>query len=255
MGRRIIKDLLTEALVGFYVLAVVIFCWPDPMTLALLLGGGLAAMLWIWEDKADVATMAAAAVIGPTAEYVSVRNGVWTYFGPGLIMGLPFWLPLVWAFLFCLFRHMSITGLDIVSLVWPDQKQRPRRIAYILLGLIVVGYSIFTLIEIRRSIAIIYSIFLILSLVFWRKERDVLVFIIAGILGTMGEYISIRQGFWVYHFPYFRQIGLPLSLPLAWGLTAVIVTNIARWWEKPESRKSSQPEANTMVDEEAVSSD
>jgi hypothetical protein len=60
-----------------------------------------------------------------------------------------------------------------------------------------------------------------------------LIFVIGGALGTLGEYICMKLGFWQYHYPFFMAIGLPLSLPLAWGLSAVIVARIARIWETP----------------------
>ena len=76
----------------------------------------------------------------------------------------------------------------------------------------------------------VYSIFMLLAVIFWHGERDILIFVIGAVLGTLGEYICRKLGFWRYHYPFFRSIGLPISLPLAWGLSAVIVGRVAANW-------------------------
>ena len=44
--------------------------------------------------------------------------------------------------------------------------------------------------------------------------------------------MCMKLGFWHYHYPLIKSIGLPLSLPLAWGLSSVIIGRIAMMWEK-----------------------
>ena len=71
--------------------------------------------LWFRGEKADVATMVAAVLLGTSSEMLCVRLGVWTYHAPGLLLGLPVWIPLVWASLFWLFRRLSLTIMSVAQ--------------------------------------------------------------------------------------------------------------------------------------------
>ncbi len=213
-------------------IAVVVIWWRKPVWLSLLLGGGLLVQLWFWREKADVAMMAAAALLGTPSEMLCVRLGVWTYHAPGLVFGIPVWIPLVWAFLFCLFRRISLSIHSVRWRIWRNREMLSVKILFgILCGVIVVYYLI-TVSLIMRTIAIVYTAFMIPAVIFWHGERDILIFLIGAVLGTLGEYICMKLGFWHYHYPVFRSIGLPISLPLAWGLSSVITGRIAGIWEK-----------------------
>lgn len=224
-----------EAFTCLYVVAVVVFCWHRPLALSLLLAGGLAMQLWFWREKADGAVMAAAALLGTPAEILCVTLGVWTYDAPGLVFAIPIWIPLVWAFLFCLFRRISISLHSAIQRVLPDNKRLAGNIIFVVLGGVILVYCLITVSVIRRTIAIVYTMFMVPAVIFWHGKRDILIFLVGGALGTLGEYICMKLGFWQYHYPYFRSIQLPISLPLAWGLSAVITGRIAKIWEREGS--------------------
>lgn len=238
-GRGIGTELFFEAVVGIYVLAVVVIFWRRPVLTSFLLSGSLGMQLWFWRKKADVAAMVAAALLGTPSEMVCVRLGVWTYHAPGVVFGLPVWIPLVWASLFCLFRRASLTLSSIAQRLWPDQGMLVRKLLFRGLGGIIVIYSVLTLCLINKTIAGVYSVFLVPALIFWHGEKDILIFVIGAVLGAVGEYICMQLGFWQYHYPLLRSIGLPISLPLAWGLSAVIVGRVAGIWERRPGQKQS----------------
>jgi hypothetical protein len=239
--QRVWKELFFEAFTGIYILGVVVVFWRKPFWTSLLLGGNLAMQLWFWREKADLAAMVAAAVLGTPSEMVCVKTGVWTYHAPGMVLGLPIWIPFVWASLFCLFRRSSFTILAIVGRIWPDPDTFARKALFRGLGGLILVYALMTLYIIKKTIAAVYSAFLIPALIFWRGEKDILIFIIGGMLGTVGEYTCMKLGFWQYHYPFLKSIGVPISLPLAWGLSAVIVGRIAGIWEGvPLKKKSPQ---------------
>lgn len=215
--------------------AVVVFCWHRPLAASLLLAVGLAMQLWFWREKADGAVMAAAALLGTPSEILCVTLGVWTYDAPGLVFGIPIWIPLVWAFLFCLFRRISISLHSAIPRVLPDNSQLAGNIIFMVMGGFILVYFLITASVIRRTIAIVYTMFMIPAAIFWHGKRDILIFLVGGALGTLGEFICMKLGFWQYHFPFFRSIQLPISLPLAWGLSAVITSRIAKIWEREGS--------------------
>jgi hypothetical protein len=229
--------LFFEAFTGIYILIVVVVFWRQPVWTGVLLGGSLVLQLWFWGEKADLAAMVAAALLGTPSEIICVKTGVWTYQAPGMILGIPVWIPLVWASLFCLFRRSSITMLAVTRRIWPDPDAFARKALFRGLGGFIVVYVLLTLYIIKKAIAAVYAALLVPALIFWRGERDVLIFIIGGAVGTLGEYICMKLGFWQYHYPFLRSIGVPLSLPLAWGLSGVIVGRIAGVWEGTPLKK------------------
>ena len=54
-----------------------------------------------------------------------------------------------------------------------------------------------------------------------KNSEDILLFILVGITGALAESVAIYFGTWKYELPQF--IGVPYWLPLAWGLTAIII--------------------------------
>ena len=231
MPRKLCAPFTYEVLAGLYLVSVIVFLWRHPIAVSFLLGAGLGSWLWRWGDKGDAATMLGAAFLGTPSEIACVKYGVWTYDAPGLFIGVPVWIPLIWASLFCLFRRTTMTFHVMCDRIWPDRKTVSRKIVFCLLSGLIVAYYLLVALTIIRSIAVVYTVFMLVAVIFWHKERDIIIFIIGGVIGTLGEYICMKQGFWQYHYPYFRDVGLPLSLPMAWGLSAVIIARIAGIWE------------------------
>jgi hypothetical protein len=231
MYRKIGVEFIYETISGLYLICVVVLFWRHTLTATLLLGAGLGIWLWRCRSKADAAAMVGAALLGTPSEMICVKYGVWTYDAPGLFMGIPVWIPLIWASLFCLFRRIAGTLHSLADKMWPGRKSLSRKIVFSLLAGVIVVYYIMISIAIIRSIAIVYTVIMLITVIFWHEERDILIFITGGMLGTLGEYICMQQGFWHYHFPHFISIGLPVSLPMAWGLSAIIIGRIAKIWD------------------------
>ena len=68
------------------------------------------------------------------------------------------------------------------------------------------------------------SISIIMFLV-WRDKRDVFCFIVGFIAGPLGEVIAISFGTWVYTNP--TVFGIPLWLPVLWGLAMVSLNRVS----------------------------
>lgn len=232
MRRDLSVEFILETLVGLYVVGVVVLCWRRPLLATLLLGGGLAIQVWLWREKADAAMMVAAALLGTPSEILCVRLGVWSYHAPGLVFGIPVWLPLVWASLLCLFRRISLSIHSVILHTWPGRNPVARKLLFGVLGGVILSYYLVTVSVIIRTIALAYTVFMIPAVIFWHGGRDILIFCIGATLGTIGEYICIKLGFWHYHYPFFMAIKVPISLPLAWGLSSVITGRIAGIWDK-----------------------
>lgn len=72
------------------------------------------------------------------------------------------------------------------------------------------------------------------ALKFWHKKHDAYFFIVGAIIGTIGEIVAVSFGVWQYANPSF--LGIPLWLPLAWGLGVVLIKRIAEIFVKIEMK-------------------
>ncbi len=213
----------------------------DAAPFPLLILAGLAAILaWAVRPRADRSWKRIAlwaAVLGTTGEALCVipswypdGRGLWEYRFPnpfGLAWELPIWLPLVWANLFVLFTGLArrIPG--------SGSSERPGFGRYLaLLVIIAHAFAIARVvrIEILFGLVPLFAAFLL----WWNTPRDLALYGIAAILGTFGEILAMREGLWIYTAPFFSAEflkdlgipGLPISLPMAWGLCAVFVGRI-----------------------------
>jgi hypothetical protein len=74
-----------------------------------------------------------------------------------------------------------------------------------------------------------YPLPLLLSLIaislgyfaFTKNKREIYIFVIAGVVGPIGEAVVASSGLWTYHGE--TIFGIPYWLPLAWGITAVAI--------------------------------
>ncbi len=76
------------------------------------------------DGETDIVTMIVAAFLGTVSEIVCVTKGLWTYEAPILMMGIPVWLPLVWANLFN-FNYDTSTGDLYITAQYSDPWGKP----------------------------------------------------------------------------------------------------------------------------------
>jgi hypothetical protein len=65
---------------------------------------------------------------------------------------------------------------------------------------------------------------------FWHKKHDILFFVTGAVVGPIAEIVCIYFGVWQYANPTF--LGIPVWLPLAWGLVTVLIKRIAETLSK-----------------------
>jgi uncharacterized membrane protein YoaT (DUF817 family) len=61
-----------------------------------------------------------------------------------------------------------------------------------------------------------------------RKRSDMIAFLVGMVLGPTMEIIIIHYGAWQYANP--SAAGIPMWLPLLWGLTSIFLLKITRWF-------------------------
>ena len=70
----------------------------------------------------------------------------------------------------------------------------------------------------------ILIIICIIYFIFFRVKNDLIYFLIAAIFGPIGEAIVSASGLWKYNGQ--TIFGIPYWLPLAWGITAVMIKRL-----------------------------
>lgn len=216
------------ASIGFslYVIGTVLYLSKWQWLCALSLAAGSAAMLYFSPRHWKI--FAVAFALGSVGEYLCVAQfDLWRYRFPTFHAGLPIWIGLVWGYLFAVYALIA----ELFEPVWEVMVPALRRLLAVAFVLVFFLFFREVMSRISTYIAYYYILFLALALVHWNKPADALIFIVAGIGGTWGEFLSIQKGLWVYTHPAFAETGMPISLPMAWGFAAVFVRNAAsRFW-------------------------
>ncbi|MBF0368015.1 MAG: hypothetical protein HQL52_01020 [Magnetococcales bacterium] len=230
--RPLVGELLFCILVGLGLFAGVMLTWAFPLVTAACLAGLLIAQWRVGRQPGDDRVMLIAPLLGTPAEMVEVYLGEWTYHASVLVWGVPLWLPLVWANLFVLFRRLMRLMLALLDYfnVWG----LGRSILFGSLGGVLLIFCMVALFLMEKGPLIIglYSVVIVFLGSHQLRERDVLIFFVAGILGAVGEYSAIQEGYWHYRNPYFSSLGVDITLPLDWGLSAIIINRLADMGQK-----------------------
>lgn len=207
-------------------LAAICLFYENNTLLAAILGALLAVALAHRFSRFKLILAAWAGFFGTLGEIVCCAPAVrlWIYENP-TFLGLPGWLPLVWPILLLTFTEMA-DCLDAVAEQRFGESARTL-LTHAALALIVM-YAGVAFFLIHKVIAGVFLIFLILMLLFSRSLHGMLLFWVAAFGGSLGEYICIQNGVWTYTRPFFTAFGIPLSLPLAWGLSANIIFMLTR---------------------------
>lgn len=201
-------------------LAAIPFLWPYHPGLLLVLA---AIGLWALQgaSREERRTFWIANVVGVFGEWLCVnRLGFWTYTDP-LVLGLPLWLVLVWGNLFLLFRRLAMR----FDLAWGD-------VGFIrsVVFAVAAGYFVAATLRVDSAVALAFTAAAGVVLLGPSRHRDLSHFASAALLGLGGEWVGVRAGIWSYPPSAMTLPGmsLPVTLPLAWGLCAVL---FAQWSE------------------------
>lgn len=74
----------------------------------------------------------------------------------------------------------------------------------------------------------------LIGLILWHKPHDLIFFIVGAIIGPIVEIICVHYGVWQYSNPSF--LGIPIWLPLTWGLAVILIKRISETFVKIEMR-------------------
>jgi len=220
--RSALFSLLLIAALIVYASYAILLLWKEPYLLGLcLLPAPLALMARL--GPSGPATVVAGAVIGPLTEAACVAGSLWSYAETGGLPLIPPWLPVIWA---CFPAALWLIAKSLLGEVpSPDRGALPFCLAGIILEIVLF-------LTLGHSLPLIFGAALLLGaaavLAVPSVERStVMVLMAAGaVLGPVCEALPVAAGAWSYAQP--DVLGLPLWLPLAYALFAVLVSYGAR---------------------------
>jgi len=81
---------------------------------------------------------------------------------------------------------------------------------------------------------VLLMLYWVVGIRFWHKRHDVYFYITGAIIGSIGEIVCIHFGVWIYVNP--TLFGIPIWLPLAWGLFTMLIKRVAETFVRIEMK-------------------
>jgi hypothetical protein len=89
------KELVIELWLFVTVFSLISFFYMSNILLTCLLFSAWTVGILFWHTKRDMLLFSVGAIVGPLAEIMVIKFGVWSYSRP-VVFGIPTWLPIAW---------------------------------------------------------------------------------------------------------------------------------------------------------------
>jgi hypothetical protein len=97
-GERSIKfGLIRDLFIFWFVIFLVVLCWTNNILVTAILITAYWIRYYFWPDKEDLVLYVGGAILGPIAEIIATKVGIWHYTLP-TFFNIPLWLPFAWGF-------------------------------------------------------------------------------------------------------------------------------------------------------------
>jgi hypothetical protein len=97
-GERSIKfGLIRDLFIFWFVIFLVVLCWTNNVLVTAILIAAYWIRYYFWPDKEDLVLYIGGAILGPIAEIIATKVGIWHYTLP-TFFNIPLWLPFAWGF-------------------------------------------------------------------------------------------------------------------------------------------------------------
>jgi hypothetical protein len=97
-GERSLKfGLIRDLFIFWFVIFLVVLCWTNNILVTAILIAAYWIRYYFWPDKEDLVLYVGGAILGPIAEIIATKVGIWHYTLP-TFLNIPLWLPFAWGF-------------------------------------------------------------------------------------------------------------------------------------------------------------
>jgi len=224
-----IQKLFFEFLLVISVVVSICLFWSSTLISSLSSILILAIAFVFFYCKEDIIFFIYGAILGPLAEIICIRYGVWQYSNP-LFFGIPFWLVVVWGLAFMLSRRIRDTAFSL-SHIKTHYFHHPNLIKFekiLVFDVVIYLLLILSLISFWQSNIPLFLLLLIVlafTLSAYHMKEDVFFVVFTMVIGPTIEVICVYFGAWSYGNP--SLLGIPIWLPLAYGIFGVLVRRTA----------------------------
>lgn len=89
--------LIRDLFIFWFVIFLAVLCWRNNLLLTAILIFAYGLRYYFWPNREDHVLYVGGAVLGPTAEIIATKVGIWQYTIP-TFLNIPLWLPFAWGF-------------------------------------------------------------------------------------------------------------------------------------------------------------
>lgn len=89
--------LIRDLFIFWFVIFLVVLCWTNNILVTAILIAAYWIRYYFWPDKEDLVLYIGGAILGPIAEIIATKVGIWHYTLP-TFFNIPLWLPFAWGF-------------------------------------------------------------------------------------------------------------------------------------------------------------
>jgi hypothetical protein len=89
--------LIRDLFIFWFVILLVVLCWTNNILVTAILVVAYGVRYYFWPNKEDHILYAGGAILGPIAEIIATKVGIWQYTLP-TFFNIPLWLPFAWGF-------------------------------------------------------------------------------------------------------------------------------------------------------------
>jgi hypothetical protein len=89
--------LIRDLFIFWFVIFLAVLFWRSNLALTIILLLAYGIRYYFWPNKEDHVLYVGGAVLGPVAEIIATKAGIWQYTLP-TFFNIPLWLPFAWGF-------------------------------------------------------------------------------------------------------------------------------------------------------------
>jgi hypothetical protein len=89
--------LVRDLFIFWFVIFLVVLCWTNNILVTTILIAAYGVRYYFWPNKEDHVLYIGGALLGPIAEIIATKVGIWQYTLP-TFLNIPLWLPFAWGF-------------------------------------------------------------------------------------------------------------------------------------------------------------
>jgi len=89
--------LVRDLFIFWFVILLVVLSWTNNILVTAILIASYGVRYYFWPNREDHVLYVGGAILGPIAEIIATKAGIWHYTLP-TFLNIPLWLPFAWGF-------------------------------------------------------------------------------------------------------------------------------------------------------------